>query len=131
MVFLVSKSRDSSSWGIRSIAAEIGANEHTTGKILQLLSREGFILSVKGPSGGFYFQQKSKPVYLIDIVRVVDGDHFFKECGLGLKACSETKPCPIHYQYKEVRENLYANFCQISLQQLSGDLELGKSFLKR
>jgi len=126
----MSRSKDEVKLGIKAVAKEIEANEHTTAKILQTLAREGLIASTKGPNGGFYFSTQ-KPIRLIDVVRLIDGDQFFKECGLGLKACSEKKPCPIHHQYKAVRENLYNQFCSITVQQLSCDLELGKAFLKR
>jgi Rrf2 family protein len=126
----MSRSKEEVRLGIKAVAEEIEANEHTTAKILQLLAREGIIMSAKGPNGGFYIASK-KSIFLIDIVRLIDGDQFFRECGLGLKACSEKKPCPIHHQYKAVRENLHNQFCTITVQQLSEDLELGKSFLKR
>lgn len=129
-MYLMSRSKEEVRLGIKAVAEEIEANEHTTAKILQLLAREGMIMSAKGPNGGFYIASK-KNIFLIDIVRLIDGEQLFRECGLGLKACSEKKPCPIHYQYKAVRESLHNQFCTITVQQLSEDLELGRSFLKR
>jgi Rrf2 family iron-sulfur cluster assembly transcriptional regulator len=117
--------------GIKEIAAAIEANEHTTAKILQVLAREGIIHSAKGPKGGFYLLPDATPLYLMQIVRVVDGEDFFYECGLGLKECSESKPCPIHHAYKALRAGLHEQFSTITVQQLSNDLALGKAFLKR
>lgn len=117
--------------GVRQIADAIEANEHTAGKILQLMVKERLICSAKGPGGGFYLPADAAPLYLIDIVRVVDGTSFFFDCGLGLKACSESKPCPIHHQYKEAREALHRQFATITVQQLANDISLGKAFLKR
>jgi len=117
--------------GIKEIAEEIDANEHTTGKILQLLVKEGIIVSAKGPNGGFYFPSNVKKIYLIDIVELVDGVHFFFECGLGLQKCSERRPCPIHHTYKLSREKLYHEFSSITIQELADDIEKGAAFLKR
>ena len=117
--------------GIKEIAEEIEANEHTTGKILQLLAKEGIIESAKGPNGGFYFRANSKKIYLIDIVQLVDGVQFFFECGLGLHQCSERRPCPIHHTYKVSREKLYNEFSSITIQKLAADIEKGEAFLKR
>ncbi|RPD46539.1 MULTISPECIES: RrF2 family transcriptional regulator [Chitinophagaceae] len=117
--------------GIHDVAEGIEANEHTTGKILQQLVREGLICSAKGPHGGFYIPLNAAPLPLIDIVRVIDGVHFFFDCGLGLKECSESKPCPIHHQYKAARQALHQQFSTITVQQLAQDLSLGKAFLKR
>ena len=131
VVYLMFRSKENIRLGIKAVAEEIEANEHTTAKILQLLVREGIIQSAKGPAGGFYMVPQEKAVRLIDIVRVIDGDHFFFDCGLGLKKCSEAKPCPIHHQYKAAREELFHQFSTITVQQLSEDLSLGKAFLKR
>lgn len=130
-VYLMARSKNASKAGIKEIAEDIEANEHTTGKILQLLVKEKIISSVKGPNGGFYIKADARPVYLIDIVKLIDGVHFFFECGLGLHKCSETKPCPIHHTYKASREKLYKEFCSVTIQQLATDLEKGKAFLKR
>jgi len=124
-------SRNGEKAGIKEIADEIEANEHTTGKILQLLVKEKIISSTKGPHGGFYISHETKTIYLIDIVEVVDGISFFFECGLGLQKCSEKKPCPIHFTYKTSREKLYKEFCSITVQELATNIEKGMTFLKR
>ena len=130
-VYLMSRSSQGGRTGIREIAEEIEANEHTAAKILQLLSRASIIRSAKGPGGGFYMTPEQEPVYLIDIVNVIDGDHFFFDCGLGLKKCSETRPCPIHHSYKASREKLYDEFCSITVQELAVNISRGKAFLRR
>jgi Rrf2 family iron-sulfur cluster assembly transcriptional regulator len=129
-VYLMAHTNELMKAGIHEIAKEIEANEHTTGKILQLLVREGIIFSAKGPNGGFYIQSNAKPIYLIDIVKVVDGVHFFFECGLGLHKCSDKKPCPIHFTYKVSREKLFKEFSSISIRELAANIEKGEAFLK-
>ena len=131
VVYIMSKANTLHRSGIKEIADAIGANEHTTAKILQVLAKEGLIHSAKGPSGGFYLLPDTEPIYLIQIVRVIDGDHFFFDCALGLKECSESKPCPIHKSYKAARTDLYQKFSNITVQQLSQEITLGKAVLKR
>ena len=131
VVYIMSKAGSGLRLGIKEIAEEIGANEHTTAKILGIMAKEGIIDSAKGPTGGFFIMPGGKPIYLIEVVKLIDGDHLFFECGLGLHECSENKPCPIHHSYKMVRETLHKQFCSITVQQLSQDLTLGKAFLKR
>ena len=130
-VYLMANTDNLTKSGIKEIAEEIEANEHTTGKILQLLVKVRIIASTKGPNGGFYISNAGKKIYLIDIVRIVDGVFFFFECGLGLKKCSESKPCPIHHSYKVSREKLYREFSSITIQELASDIEKGEAFLKR
>jgi len=130
-VYLMANTSDVKKAGIKQVAEEIEANEHTTGKILQLLVRERIIASAKGPNGGFYISHHAKKIRLIDIVEVVDGVHFFFECGLGLKKCSERKPCPIHNTYKVSRERLFKEFSSLTIQDLANGIEKGEAFLKR
>ncbi|HEU4901363.1 MAG TPA: Rrf2 family transcriptional regulator [Flavisolibacter sp.] len=130
-VYLMSQAGKMRKAGIREIADEIEANEHTTGKILQLLAKEEIIASAKGPNGGFYIPPGARPVFLIDIIKVVDGVDAFFECGLGLKKCSEKQPCPIHFTFKAAREKLYHEFCSLSIQDLAKDIEKGKAYLRR
>jgi len=131
VVYIMSRAEGLQRAGIKEIATAIGANEHTTAKILQLLAKEGVIHSAKGPHGGFYLLPDAAPIYLIDVVRVIDGEHFFFECGLGLKECSEKTPCPLHHAYKDARAALYQQFSSITVQQLSEDITHGKAVLKR
>ncbi len=110
VVFLGSKVDQGTKSSIKEIAEFIDENEHTVGKLLQKLVKDDLINSAKGPTGGFYITQKQKNNRIIDIVESIDGNDVFKQCGLGLSKCSETRPCPIHNEFKEVRE-LFKNLC--------------------
>jgi Rrf2 family protein len=97
--------------GIREIADVIDASKHTVGKMLQSLVKHGVINSVKGPTGGFYASPQQKRQPIINIIEAIDGKEVFKECGLGLTKCSAKHPCPIHDDYKAVRD-LFKNLCR-------------------
>ncbi|MCH5714809.1 RrF2 family transcriptional regulator [Niabella hibiscisoli] len=101
MIFIAQKSREGERVGIKDIAKSIEAPEHFIAKILQDLSRKNLVLSAKGPNGGFYHDQQSAQCTLADIVKTIDGDKIFSGCGLGLKQCSESHPCPIHHEFKK------------------------------
>lgn len=94
MIFIAKKSSNGSKVGIKEIAQGIDSPEHFIAKILQDLSRKGLVQSLKGPTGGFYLEKASLNYSLADIVKSVDGDKIFSACALGLKQCSESKPCP-------------------------------------
>ncbi|MEP7259030.1 MAG: Rrf2 family transcriptional regulator [Flavitalea sp.] len=76
-------------------------------KILQDLSRKGLVQSVKGSNGGFFLEEGSKKNTLADIVMAIDGDKLFTGCALGLKNCSEKKPCPLHDEFKIIRKQMH------------------------
>jgi Rrf2 family protein len=104
VIYLGSKFESGEKAGIKEIAEFIGENEHTVGKLLQKLVKDEIINSLKGPNGGFYItaDQKNQPV--INIVEAMDGKDVFNQCGLGLSKCSATHPCPIHDDFKVVRD---------------------------
>ena len=53
-----------------------------------------------------FFEDESLNYSIADVVTAIDGDKLFNGCGLGLKECSASKPCPIHYEFKEIRDNI-------------------------
>jgi len=113
-IYLSSKSEGSEKANIKEISERINASEHTVGKILQLLARKKIINSLKGPYGGFYLNEEQQEQPIIHIVEAVEGNGIFKECGLGLQACSASHPCPIHNEYKVVRELMEKIFREIN-----------------
>ena len=111
VIYLALKFETGEKSGIKEIAEYIDASEHTVGKMLQSLVREEVICSAKGPTGGFYITAKQKRQPIINIIEAIDGKEVFKQCGLGLSKCSATHPCPIHNDYKIVRD-LFEKLCR-------------------
>ncbi|MBY0479895.1 MAG: Rrf2 family transcriptional regulator [Chitinophagaceae bacterium] len=104
VIYLASGFERGQKSSIKEIATDINASEHTVGKMLQTLVKEGVINSSKGPTGGFFITTKQKNQPIIHIVHAIDGKEIFNECGLGLSKCSATHPCPMHNDYKEIRD---------------------------
>jgi Rrf2 family protein len=89
--------------GIAEIASEIEAPHFFTAKILQRLVKMGFLNSLKGKGGGFYFDKENTDVPLKQIIQATEGNKTFSGCGFGMKNCSETNPCPLHERYAPIR----------------------------
>ncbi len=111
VIYLASKFETGEKAGIKEIAEFIDASEHTVGKMLQVLVKEEVINSVKGPNGGFFITERQKNQPIINIVEAIDGKEVFKQCGLGFSKCSSEHPCPIHDDYKVVRD-LFEKMCR-------------------
>jgi Rrf2 family protein len=92
--------------GIAEIAAEIETPQSFTAKILQRLVKQGFVESLKGINGGFYFDTKKENLPLKKVIVSIEGDSLFGGCGFGLKHCDENNPCPLHFSYKPIRESI-------------------------
>ncbi len=129
-VFLGSKIDSEQRFSIGEIANFIDENEHTVAKILQKLAKENIISSAKGPHGGFFITSKQKKLQVIKIVHAIDGMQVFEGCGLGLLKCSESRPCPIHYDFKLIREN-FKEICESKrICDLYEGINSGLSYLK-
>lgn len=117
---------------LKQVAAAIDSPVAFTAKILQLLARNGIIESVKGPTGGYEIpKDQLSRVHLSDIVKAIDGDKVYRGCALGLKNCNEKKPCPMHFQFKTIRDELKEMLQSTTVQDLANELHQGLAFLKR
>ena len=129
VIYLASKFESGENAGIKEIAEYIDANEHTIGKLLQMLVKQGIINSMKGPAGGFYISKEQRKQPIINIVKAIDGKQVFKECGLGLSKCSDTRPCPIHNEYKEARNIVEKLFSDKKITDLCEPVNCGIAYL--
>ena len=117
--------------GLKEVSTSIESPEAYTSKILQALTKKNIIVSEKGPKGGFSMDgSQIHSIQLSDVVSAIDGEQIYKGCGLGLKQCNENKPCPVHFQFKKVRDELQNMLEGTSIAELAMDKSLGKSFLK-
>jgi len=92
--------------GIAEIALEIEAPPFYTAKILQRLVRAGFVESLKGKGGGFFFDPDKPEISIKALIAITGGNKSFEGCGFGLKECSEENPCPLHFQYAPIRDSI-------------------------
>ena len=131
VVYLASESSQDEKLGIQDICSHIEAPQHFTAKIMQLLGRRAIISSQKGVHGGFYLSEAQKKQPLYKIIEAIDGDKIFTGCGLGLKQCSDVKPCPIHHQFSDLRNRLNKMMKDATVETLAVRLKNGGSVLVR
>ncbi|WP_181306559.1 Rrf2 family transcriptional regulator [Rufibacter sp. XAAS-G3-1] len=115
--------------GIKEIAKELELPTHFMGKILQDLVRKGVIASMKGPGGGFFLHRPAREISILEVVRTIDGLEAFKKCGMGMKECSDTHPCPLHHDIKQYRQQLLSTFSNKSIQDLVDGINTGEFFI--
>ena len=116
---------------IKEIAGGINSPEHFLAKILQDLSRRGLVQSAKGPNGGFFMDKITLKRRLSEVVEAVDGNGIFTGCGLGLSYCSESNPCPLHHEFKVIRNQIHEMLQKTTIEEFNEDLNLGITALKK
>ncbi|AZI34340.1 RrF2 family transcriptional regulator [Kaistella carnis] len=130
-IYIAQQSHQERRVNVKEVSKAVDAPEAFTAKILQQLCRENILESNRGKQGGFIFQvDKQKQIKIYDVVQLIDGDDIFTNCGLGLQKCSSENPCPVHDDFKEVRNGLIAMVQKYSFYDLAQKTESGLAWLK-
>jgi Rrf2 family iron-sulfur cluster assembly transcriptional regulator len=129
-IYIAAESSEDSKVGIKDICDHIEAPKHFTAKILQVLTKNKIVSSQKGVNGGFYIDKKQGEKQLIEIVVAIDGNILFTGCGLGLKECSETEPCPLHDKFKSIRSGIKKMMEDATIGSMAKKLKKGNGFLR-
>jgi Rrf2 family iron-sulfur cluster assembly transcriptional regulator len=130
-IYIAQQSHQDRRVNVKEVAKAVNAPEAFTAKILQQLCRENILSSNRGKQGGFIFNlDKQKETKIFDVVTIFDGDGLFTNCGLGLTKCSMENPCPVHDDFKEVRNSLVAMVQKYSFYDLALKTETGLAWLK-
>lgn len=117
--------------GVAEIAKETEAPVAFSAKILHTLTSRKLLNSIKGRGGGFYFSDNQAELSVYEIILVMEGDSLFTECGIGLSNCSEDNPCPLHDQYRNIRDQLLALAKLETINSLAMKIKTGQAVLSR
>ncbi len=117
--------------GVGEIAKKIEAPEAYTAKILQTLTRNKLLNSMKGRGGGFFFNENQSSLTLYTVIHAVEGDAYFHKCGFGLKQCNDDNPCPFHEKYKDLRDGFLEIVKTETIKTLSEKILHGDAVLNR
>ncbi len=64
-----------------------GTSRHHVAKVMQRLSKEGFISSRRGPSGGFLLKKPADRINFLDIYQAIEGKLEIPSCPMDKKVC--------------------------------------------
>jgi len=129
-IYIAQQSKLNNKVSLSKISEEINSPQAFTAKILQQLTRNNIIKSVKGPYGGFTVEEDKMATKLSEVVSVLDGDSIFTGCGLGLKQCDANAPCPLHFKFADIRDRLKTMLESTTLISITDELDLESTILK-
>ncbi len=78
MIYIVNRKDDVIS--LREISEHFDISPNHLSKVLQRLVKTGYLLSVKGPKGGFQICSGKENAMLLDIYEVIEGKFIPKNC---------------------------------------------------
>ncbi len=114
-VLFLSAQEEGKLFNASEIAKELQVPKEFIAKVLQSLTDSGIVSSKKGKNGGFALAKAPDEIYLIQIVKAIDGLEMFNNCVLGFKGCSVAEPCPVHNKWGKLREDALKMLSEESL----------------
>lgn len=114
----------------KQIAGALSIPKEFLNKVLQVLVKAGFLISVRGPGGGFVLAKDPKDITILDIVKEIDGMEWFESCILRVSPCDLENPCALHDYWLKMRNQIRAMLDHESLANLVKDLRNGKRVLQ-
>lgn len=134
LIYLGKFSEEGSKIGIKTISKDLSIPTPFLGKILQNLVKQKVLVSTKGPNGGFGLGKPKDEISLYDIVSIIDGEDFFKNCLISMEPCAthheNGQPCPVHNSFAEVREKLFQYYSDTTLATIIADMEGHEDLIK-
>lgn len=88
-------------------------------QILQRLVGAGLLRSTRGPTGGYGLSRPPSKITLHDIKAAVDGVGDLEQCAVGLGACSDRMPCPLHNSWQPIRQQIRVYLRETTLEQMA------------
>ncbi len=101
-----------------------------TSKILRDLVRAGLLTSSRGPGGGYALARDPEDVSLLEIQQIIDGVGILDRCAVGLAACNEFAPCPLHDEFEPLREEIRTYLSGTTVEQMSKALKRKRALVE-
>jgi Rrf2 family protein len=100
------------------IAGKLSVPRYFLAKIMKKMVKEKILNSARGPYGGFFLNNKTQEIRLIQLVEITDGLSLFDSCVLRLGSCNAINPCPLHNHMSNLRSEVLERFSNTTI----GDL---------
>jgi Rrf2 family cysteine metabolism transcriptional repressor len=85
-------------------------------KILQTLSRDGIILSVNGPKGGYALSRRPEEISVAEVIAAIEGPIGIADCMVALNApCMQADTCTIRTPVEHIQERIVALLAGMSV----------------
>ena len=97
---------DKDLFSARALHKTLGIPWQYLRQLLTSLSKDGFIISTQGRTGGFRLSRSPENISLADIVDAVEGLNVMNTCIMGFKECPFDHKCAMHETWIETREGI-------------------------
>jgi Rrf2 family protein len=102
-----------------TLAGETGLSLPVLEQVVHFLRLAGLVEITRGRAAGIRLARPASKVWLLEVVRAIDGAGLWGRCILGLEECSDALPCPAHPAWKQARSLLEEHLGSQSLEDLA------------
>jgi Rrf2 family protein len=76
------------------------------GKLMTRLAGAGLVNVSQGKQGGYQINTNRSPIFLAEIINIVEGLDNYNRCVLGFDDCSDENPCSLHTFWVKPKEGI-------------------------
>ena len=91
-------------------------------KVLQKLTKDGFLRSESGAAGGYRLSRPPQAISALEVIRAIDGPVFLASCFHEDSSCDQLSTCTVKEPLRKVHEGILALLSNISILDLATDL---------
>jgi Rrf2 family protein len=103
---------------VEEIAREMNIPRSFLAKILQKLTKAGYVKSFRGVKGGFQIAKTPRHISLLDVIEVVQGPTAINQCAVDKKSCKFSSYCTVHPVWIELRRKVEQHLKKVTFQKL-------------
>ena len=98
----------------KTLSLEYGIPQELLAKILQKLSKENIILSVKGPKGGYKISKDPNTINMTKFFEIMEGPMGIVDCYFDSN-CEQLNGCNIREPINRINDNIRTMFNKMTL----------------
>jgi len=104
---LVAQAKDGELVNVIQISDRLSSSKHHVAKVMQRMVKDGFLNSLRGPSGGFSLKMPADDITLLDLYESIEGRIEIGDCPLDHPVCKFDK-CIFNNVTKKMTEEFVA-----------------------
>ena len=105
----------------KEIADRYGIPLPLLSKVLQKLTRGGFLRSEHGTNGGYRLARDPRQVNALEVIRVIDGPTALMSCFTGQKKCGQSGTCTVREPLRRVHQGILHLLENITISDMAQD----------
>lgn len=110
--------------GASIIANEMDIPAPFVSKILQKLSKKGFVIPIRGVKGGFRLAKRPQNISLLEVVEAIGGPIPVNICVIDSKSCNRVKTCSVHPVWVRIQNLIRKELGMVNFKKLASDLKM-------